>query len=68
MEIIKGFQTGDLIKAIVTKGKKLGTYFGRVAVRTTGNFNIKTKETTVQGIAHKFCMLKQRTDGYTYVC
>lgn len=63
---IEGFQTGDLVKAIVTKGKKVGTYFGRVAVRATGNFNIKTKDAIVQGINYKFCTLKQRTDGYSY--
>jgi len=28
---VKGFQTGDIVKAVVTKGKKIGTYIGRVA-------------------------------------
>ena len=63
---VKGFQTGDIVKAIVTKGKKVGTYFGRVAVRESGSFNIKTKEGTVQGISHKYYKLLQRTDGYGY--
>jgi len=61
-----GFQTGDLIKASVPAGKKQGCYQGRVAIRATGNFNIKTKSQTVQGIHAKFCRVIQRTDGYMY--
>jgi hypothetical protein len=38
-----GFQTGDLVAAKVTKGKKAGSYQGCVAVRSTGNFNIKAQ-------------------------
>jgi len=63
---VKGFQTGDVIKAVVTRGKKIGTYFGRVAVRKTGSFNIKTREGTVQGISHRYCKLLQCADGYGY--
>ena len=62
----KGFQTGDLVKAKVTQGKKKGNYRGRLAVRKTGNFNIKTKTSTVQGISYKYCKLIQRDDGYCY--
>lgn len=62
-----GFQTGDLVEATVTKGKNAGRYVGRVAVRSTGNFNIKTADKiTHQGISHKFCRIIQRTDGYSY--
>ena len=63
---VKGFQTGDIVKAIVTKGKKIGTYVGRVAVRTTGSFNITTPQGTVQGIGYKYCRAIHRTDGYGY--
>ena len=63
---VYGFQTGDLVKANVPKGKKVGFYIGRVSVRTTGNFNIKTKEKTVQGISYRYCTLIQRNDGYSY--
>ncbi len=62
----QGFQTGDLVKAVVTKGKKIGTYLGRVAVRASGNFNITTKEGTIQGINHRYCELISRNDGYGY--
>jgi 5-methylcytosine-specific restriction endonuclease McrA len=61
-----GFQTGDIVKAVVTKGKKIGTYFGRVAVRKTGSFNIKTKTETVQGVNQKYCHGLHKSDGYTY--
>ena len=63
---VKGFQTGDIVKAVVTKGKKKGSYFGRVAIRSTGSFNIKTVTETVQGISHKYCHIIHKKDGYTY--
>ena len=63
---VKGFKTGDIVKAIVTKGKKIGIYIGRVAVRTSGSFNIKTKVSTVQGIGYRSCCLLHRADGYSY--
>ena len=63
---VKGFQTGDMVKAQVASGKKKGRYEGRVAVRSSGSFNIKTKEGTVQGIGHKHCVMVHRQDGYTY--
>ena len=61
-----GFQTGDLVRAVVTTGKKVGTYLGRVAIRASGSFNIQTGNGLVQGIHHRFCKLVQRTDGYGY--
>lgn len=61
-----GFQTGDLVEAKVTKGKKQGRYVGRVAVRTTGNFNVKANGKIVQGISYKSCRLVQRADGFSY--
>jgi hypothetical protein len=63
-----GFQTGDMVKAIVTTGKKAGTYLGRVAIRASGSFNIQTGDGLVQGIHHRFCTLVQRADGYGYAC
>ena len=61
-----GFRTGDLVKAIVTKGKKIGTYIGRVATRASGSFNISTKNGLIQGISYKYCQLIQGKDGYQY--
>lgn len=63
---VHGFQTGDLVKAVVTKGKKTGTYTGRVAVRRTGSFNIQSGRDIVQGVSHRYCRIIQRSDGYGY--
>lgn len=63
---VKGFATGDLVKATVTQGKKQGCYRGRVAIRATGSFNIQTPEGVVQGISHRLCTVLQRGDGYGY--
>ena len=63
---VKGFQTGDLVRAVVTGGTKRGTYVGKVAVRTSGSFNITTTHGIVQGIPHRFCQLIARSDGYSY--
>jgi len=60
---IKGFQTGDMVSADVTKGKKVGFYVGRVQVRANGNFNIQG---VVTDISHKHCKVMQRADGYGY--
>jgi len=61
-----GFQTGDIVKAIVTKGVKYGTYIGKVSVRSTGFFNITTPTATVQGISYRYCTPIHNSDGYLY--
>lgn len=63
---IFGFQTGDLVSAFVPTGKKQGSYKGKVAVRSTGNFNIRTTSGVIEGIHAKHCRLIQNVDGYTY--
>jgi len=60
------FQTGDIVKAVVTTGKKVGIYVGKVAIRSSGSFNISTKTGLVQGISHKFCKRIHAKDGYSY--
>ena len=66
LKFVKGFQTGDIIKAVVTKSKKIGTYIGRIAVRSSGNFNITSKGKIVQGINYKYCAAIHKKDGYLY--
>ncbi|MCX7255954.1 MAG: RNA-guided endonuclease IscB [Polaromonas sp.] len=63
---IQGFQTGDMVKAEVTQGKRAGSYTGRVAIRASGNFNIQTCHGLVQGVSHSYCTVVQRGDGYGY--
>ena len=63
---VNGFQTGDMVKAVVTKGSKIGEYLGRVAVRSKRSFDIKTKSGLVKDIGYRYCHLIQRGDGYLY--
>jgi 5-methylcytosine-specific restriction endonuclease McrA len=70
---VHGFQTGDMVNAVVPKGKMQGTYPARVAVRASGSFNLQsglfnlqTASRVVQGISHKHCRMLQRGDGYSY--
>ena len=39
---MRGFRTGDIVRATVPSGKKRGVHVGRVAVRRTGSFNVQT--------------------------
>ena len=61
-----GFQTGDIVRAIVPKGKNAGTHVGRVLCRKTGSFDIKTRDGRRQGINQKYCTILQKQDGYQY--
>ena len=61
-----GFRTGDMVRAVVTSGKKVGTYTGRVLVRATGSFDIATRSGRIAGISHKYCQAIHRTEGYSY--
>jgi hypothetical protein len=63
---VQGFQTGALVRAVVTSGKKQGIYVGRVLVRASGSFDIRTKMTRIQGIHARFCRPVHRNDGYSY--
>ncbi len=65
-KFVKGFQTGDIVKAVVTSGKKIGTYTGRVAVRSSSSFNISSVQGLIQGINHKYCFSIHQKDGYNY--
>jgi 5-methylcytosine-specific restriction endonuclease McrA len=61
-----GFQTGDMVKAVIPAGRHTGMYIGRVAVRASGSFNIQTAGGVVQSINHKYCTVIHRKDGYAY--
>ena len=63
---VRGFQTGDLVRAAVASGKRAGVHHGRVAVRASGGFNIQTSQGVVQGVGHCHCRVIQRNDGYGY--
>ena len=61
-----GFRTGDMVRAVITSGKKVGTYTGRVLVRATGSFDIATRNGRIAGISYKYCQAIHRTEGYSY--
>ena len=63
---VHGFQTGDMVRAVVPTGKKKGTHVGRVAIRARGSFNIQTSHGVVTDIHHRHCRVIQRSDGYNY--
>ncbi len=64
---VHGFRTGDLVRAVVTRGKKIGTYVGRVGVKTDGYFKITGRHGMVEGIHVRYCSPIHRNDGYSYM-
>jgi 5-methylcytosine-specific restriction endonuclease McrA len=65
-KIFYGFQTGDIVKAVVLKGKYTGAYIGRIAARKTGNFKLSRKDGTRFDVNYKYCQAVHRMDGYSY--
>jgi len=61
-----GFQTGDLVRAQVPKGKYAGNWTGRVAVRSRPCFALRAHGQSLDGIHPKYLRLLQRGDGYAY--
>jgi hypothetical protein len=60
---VRGFQTGDLVRAEVPAPlKTAGSHTGPVAVRASGFFQVGH----VDGISWRYCRLVQRADGYAY--
>lgn len=60
---VHGFRTGDLVRAIVPKGRHTGVHTGYAAVRASGSFRIGNAD----GVSWRYCRLLQRGDGYRYV-
>lgn len=65
-KVIRGFQTGDIVRAVVPSGKNAGTHVGRVTVRATGQFDLATATARLQIINWKYCTPVHRCDGYSY--
>ena len=62
----KGFQTGDMVRAILPRGKFAGTHVGRLVVRQSGVFELKTGKMKISPVLHKYCQAIHRNDGYMY--
>ena len=58
-----------LKKTTKTTGTKTkvpaGIYTGRVAVRSSGHFDVKTKDAKIT-VSHKYCKPTHLMDGYSY--
>jgi hypothetical protein len=59
---VHGFQTGDMVLAIVPRGKSAGRHVGRIVVRTKGTFELGDNKYA----NWKHCRLVQHGDGYSY--
>jgi 5-methylcytosine-specific restriction endonuclease McrA len=65
-KIAFGFQTGDIVRAVVAKGKNIGTHVGRIAIRSSGTFDIRTPDNHRIGVIWKHCQSLYKSDGYSY--
>ncbi len=57
----KGFKTGDIARANVTKGKFAGTHFGRVTIRQRNSFILNGKDVNVSTLTRL-----HHADGFNY--
>lgn len=62
---IYGFSTGDIVMANVSIGKYSGIWNGKVAIRSTGSFDIHTTKGKVT-VNHRACKILHKRDGYSY--
>jgi hypothetical protein len=65
---VNGFQTGDMVRVVIEKGKCRGVHEGRAAVRKRGYFDIVTPVGERTTTSWKRLSWLQRFDGYTYDC
>jgi 5-methylcytosine-specific restriction endonuclease McrA len=56
-----GYKTGDLVKAIIPKGKYAGTHIGRVTIRSRPSFGLNGFD-----VHPKYLKVLQQQDGYSY--
>ncbi|MGK7874056.1 MAG: HNH endonuclease, partial [Xenococcaceae cyanobacterium] len=71
-KFFRGFQTGDLVKADIPKGKYAGQYTGRIAIRYRPSFVLQLPPTPLGARRGKFDVHPKylqtifRADGYEY--
>jgi len=58
-----GFQTGDIVRANVLRGKYFGVHIGRITIRAKPSFWFASGRFNVH---KKYLILLQRCDGYKY--
>jgi hypothetical protein len=57
-----GYQTGDLVRAVVPSGKSAGIHQGRVSIGARGYFKVAD----ATNVNVRYCHLLQRGDGYDW--
>lgn len=62
-----GFQTGDIVQLNKPKGKDTGQYTGKVAVRSSGSFDLIRKGCKRITANYKYFRMMQYSDGYEYL-
>lgn len=60
------FQTGDICKIEIPKGKYKGSYVARISIRHTGKFDFKDKNKNRITTDCKNCTVIQKANGYNY--
>ncbi|MFJ9181080.1 RNA-guided endonuclease IscB [Streptomyces sp. NPDC102360] len=60
-----GYVTGDLVRAVIPKGKWAGTWTGRISVRARGQHSLTTPGGRIN-VSYLHLRMLQRADGYAY--
>jgi len=61
-----GFQTGDLVQAVIPRGKYSGTWIGRATVKASGQIRVVTSTGVHPTTSHRHCRMLQRGNGWVY--
>jgi len=61
-----GFQTGDLVQAVIPRGRYSGTWIGRATVKASGQIRIVTSTSVQPTTSYRYCRVLQRGDGWVY--
>jgi 5-methylcytosine-specific restriction endonuclease McrA len=61
----QGFQTGDIVKADISSGKKAGSYTGRIAIRFRPSFVLQLPGCKFD-VHPKYLQTIHKADGYEY--
>jgi hypothetical protein len=62
-----GFQTGDIVRAVIPSGKHAGTILGRIAIRFRPSFALHPNTGGKASDVHpRYLTLLQKSDGYVY--
>lgn len=57
-----GFQTGDIVKAMITRGRNIGIHIGKITIRHSPSFHLNDIN-----VHPKYLILLHHSDGYTYL-